>query len=314
MRTKLKKLIFAVVKNSRITTKELSRSLKTSQQSASYLVSQLKKRKQIREYNTIIDSVRLGYTNIIVGFNFLVHESNVKREIISGLKEQNHIIYIEENKEGIDILVEYCVPNLSSFNKAHMEIIHAYHKKLRSKFILPVIVKHKFQKNYLVRKGDDKDIILCGDRNIVQLSETERKALVHMAKEASIKMVSLAQKLQTTAKTAANIKKSLEKKNVIKGYSCILGHNKLGIMRHNIFLEFTSEGVTDIDKFIQYSRQNKNIAEVTKLIGDYHVLLTIEELKSSEILQEIRSMFPIDGYLVAKSEIIHKKTFMPAED
>ena len=70
MNKKIKRALFEISKNSRITTKNLSKQIKTSQQSASYLMKQLKKKKLLTGFTTIADPAKLGYTNVVVGFNF----------------------------------------------------------------------------------------------------------------------------------------------------------------------------------------------------------------------------------------------------
>jgi len=168
MKEKIKKLLFEYSRNSRITTKELGRLIRTSQQSASYLKKQLFSKKTIQP-TTVVDAVKLSLINVLVGFNFLKPDYETKRELISELKETDSIIQIEEGREGIDLLVEYCVPNLSAFNKINIEIITKFEKRLRSVFVLPIIVNHEYPRNYLVRKFDSTDLVLSGDRTLRKL-------------------------------------------------------------------------------------------------------------------------------------------------
>src|SRR3989344_1997074 len=64
MRTKIKKIIFEYSKNSRITTKELGKNIGASQQSASYLLKSLKKKKFIAGNTTIADLVEYATKNL----------------------------------------------------------------------------------------------------------------------------------------------------------------------------------------------------------------------------------------------------------
>ena len=71
MKSKIKKLLFECTKNSRITTKELGKRIEASQQSASYLLNTLKRKKIIESPSTIVDAVKFGFINVIVGINFI---------------------------------------------------------------------------------------------------------------------------------------------------------------------------------------------------------------------------------------------------
>src|SRR3989344_3708198 len=138
MKSKLKKLVYEYTKNSRITTKELGKRIGASQQSTSYLLNTLKKKRLIGGNTTVIDAIKLGYIKVIVGFDFL--DPSFKKEIIDDLLDVASITSIEEGKEGVDLSIEYTVQNLSAFNKINSELIYKFYKKLKTRFIFPLIV------------------------------------------------------------------------------------------------------------------------------------------------------------------------------
>jgi len=309
MNTKTKKLLQEYSRNSRITTKELGRRIGSSQQSASYLLKSLKKKKIIVSNTAVIDAVKLGYVNVMVGFNLLNPQN--KKEILDELKEVGSITSIEECNEGVDLLVEYTAQNLSAFNKIHSELTYRFFKDLRAQFIYPVIVSHEYSRNYLSRKFYDHDVILFGDRVIRELSENEERVLYELVKNADKKLIDISEDLKIPVKTVVSLKKSLEAKYIIRTYSAIFNHVKLEIKRKIIFLKFTSEGVRKMDKFSEFAKRNKNIIKFVKVIGDYDIAIHVESLKDIDLLNEIRSEFQIDNYRVIKSVKIHKKNYLP---
>ncbi|MAG02905.1 hypothetical protein CMI42_06210 [Candidatus Pacearchaeota archaeon] len=311
MRAKTKKLVFEYSKNSRISTKELGKKIRASQQSASYLLNSLKKKKYIEKAATIVDAVKFGYVSVIVGFNLRNTQYSLKKEIIDELREVESIISIEECKEGVDLLVEYLAPNLSSFSKTHMEIIYKFYKKLKTTFVYPVIVSHEYQKNYLTRKFDDDDNILFGDRVLREINEREGKVLKELVLYPDKKLIDIAESTGIQAKSLVRIKRSLENRNIIKGYTSVLNYPKLEINRQLIFLRFSSEGIKQIDKFGEYTRYNRNVVKFLKIIGEYQIAVVVESLKDIEIIKDIRSNFAIDNYMIVKTEKIHKKYYMP---
>src|SRR3989344_3069377 len=311
MKNNIKKLLFEYTKNGRITTKELGRKINASQQSASYLLNSLKKKKYIEKTATIVDAVKFGFVSVIVGFNLVDTEYATKKEVIDELNEVSSIISIEECKEGVDFLVEYITQNLSSFNKTHTEIVYKFYKKLRTKFIYPLIVTHEYHKNYLIRTTDDADNILFGDRILREVTEKEGKVLQELVRQSDKKIIDIAETVKIPVKSVVNIKRSLEKRNIIKGYTAAINNQKFEIERQIIFLSFSSEGVKKVDSFAEYTRHNKNIIKFSKIIGEYQLVIVVESLKDTEIMKEIRANFPVEKYLIMKSEKIHKKTYFP---
>ncbi|MGM5482918.1 MAG: winged helix-turn-helix transcriptional regulator [Nanobdellota archaeon] len=308
MNLKISKLIYSLSKNSRRRTKDLAKDLGSSQQSCSYLINQYKKKNYIKDYLTIADPVRFGFMNIVVGFDFLNLQYQKKSEIIQYfLSKVDFIINIEENQLGVDLLVEYSVLNMSAFNKSHSEIIKKFQGDIRARFIYPVIVKHRFNKNYLVRKGDYSDTIICGDREPVELTINEKAIVSTLVENPDISMTGIASKTGISQKTVSKIKRKLESQGIIKGYSCVLNTSKFDIKRYHVLFNFSHEGVGFINSFVNYARMHKNIISLVKLLGHYQVMITVEELKSSDIIKQIRKNFPTDDYLMIESEKVIKE-------
>src|SRR3989344_4737647 len=174
MNKKTRKLIFTLSTNARITTKALGQLLRTSQQSVSYQIKQLLAKKLLLGYVVLADPAMLGLVNVLVGFNLLDQSQKAKKTILDKFLTHKDIIAVYEGDQGIDLLVEFCTSNMSAFNKQYHELIHDHHTLVETRFIYPVIVKHRYLKNYLINKPDTADIILCGDRRKQQLSTEER--------------------------------------------------------------------------------------------------------------------------------------------
>ena len=314
MNTKIKKLLFELTSNLRVNTKEIGKKVGISQQSASYLEKMLKRKRIIQNAATIVDPVKLGLISVIVVFDYKTFDNQEIKDAIDMLKSIGEVVSIEETKHGADLIVEHVVPNLSAFNKTHNEILGKLNKVLDTKFIFPVIVKHKYAKNYLVRTFDSMDIVLSGDRDIVKLTASEKAVLSSLLKKPDAKFVDIAKSAKISAKTSVAIKKNLEKKGIIRGYTCTLNNKKLGIDRYIIFLKFSGEGIGEISKFQEYVKNKKRIVKMVKIIGRFNVMLIGEEITNSELINNIRSMFSIEGYLLIRSEYIIKKDYVPLEE
>ena len=305
------KLLYYLTENSRIKTKDLARLLKTSQQACSYLIKQYEKKNIIRDYYALVDPVKLGFTNILVGFDIIGPDR--KKDIESRLSKLSSVVFIEENDLGVDLLLEYSVFNMSSFNKLHTSILKEYKDSLIVKFMFPVIVKHIFNKKYLFKKPST-DIIICGDREISRLSKPEIEVLKAFGNDPKARLTGIASKISCSTTTVSRLKVGLEKRKIISGYSLVLDYSSLGILRHHILFSFQNEGVDFMEKFVEFSRQHPNIVQLIKLMGTYQVMITIEELKSRQVVQQIRSEFPTRDYIVLKSEKIIKDSGFAYED
>jgi DNA-binding Lrp family transcriptional regulator len=311
MKSKIKSLLFEYTKNARITTKELGKKIGASQQSAFYLLANLKKKKMIESLSTVVDPVKFGHLAVLVGINLIKTDPETKKEILDELKTIPAIVGIEECKEGIDFIIEYITPTLSAFSRTNAELINRFSKKMRVVFVYPVITVHEYNKNYLIQKFDFSDKILCEDNERVEITEQEEKILRELIKSPDEKLVDIAESTLIPIKSVITIKRDLEKRNIIKGYTAIINNAKLDIHRQIILLKFFGEGILEIDKFEDYAKNNRNIVKLFRLIGEYQIAIIVEDVDQTNIIKDIRVSFPIDNYRIMKSERIHKKFYLP---
>ena len=66
-------------------------------------------------------------------------------------------------------------------------------------------------------------------------------------------------------------------------------------------------------KLVEYAREHKNIIQLTKLIGNYQMMLTAEETKNKDLIKNIREQFAVDKYLVVEIEKVLKRSHIPLE-
>ena len=135
-------------------------------------------------------------------------------------------------------------------------MLKRFQKEAKTKFVFPIIVKHKFKRNYLSKKQEYGDIALCGDRRVVILSENEQKIVYALVKEPTATYTRLAKLTNISIKTVIKLKKNLEQKNIIKGYSCYPHLANAGIKRAMILIK--PADINDLDKIIAYGNNNKN--------------------------------------------------------
>ncbi len=312
MNKKLRKLVYELTANSRMTTKMLSKRVGISQQSASYQLKQLKARSIVLGFSTVVDAVKLGFTNVLVGFNYRSFDPRAKKEALDVLSAEPAVIAIQEFNQGIDLLVEYSANNLSLFNKIHTEVVQRCSATLEVRFLLPVIVKHRYPRKYLsaARPGDD-EIVICGDRKVIKLSPKELLVLQTLVRFPDATFTMMAETTGLSVKSVIDIKKKLERQLIIRGYTCILGYKELAINRSFVFLRLSGQGLGEMNRLLEYAKLNREITDLIKIIGKYQVILGIETLERGDLIRQIRSEFPVEDYLVTNVDAVIKEGFLP---
>ncbi|MBN2880749.1 Lrp/AsnC family transcriptional regulator [Candidatus Woesearchaeota archaeon] len=285
----INKLLYEITNNSRIQKKKLSQILKASPQQINYIINKLVTDKTIT-FETVVDPARFGQITIMTFLVFTTFEKKKQTEILAELKECNNIASITQVTNGADLIIEYIVPNLSFFNKIHMEQLEKFNSDIKVIDVLPVIVRHIYNKKYLNKKGKiNQHYIISGDRSISTLDENEKKVLQELIKNPIISINQLGELTNLDPRTALKTKKQLEKENIIVGYSANLNNETLKIKRQQLLIKF-HENKHDIVKHLaSYASTVSGITQIRKVIGFFDVMITVESIDNcDDVVKKIR--------------------------
>lgn len=297
MKYKNKKLLFLLSQNCRESLKNIGTELKQSEQTTSYQITKLEKSKEIK-YKTTIDYIKLGFTNIIVGLNLKVYNNQNKQAILSEIKKEPNIVTTHLGKNGIDFIIEYKGRNLSHFNKFYSEFMHNHHNLVQTKFVLPIIVRHHYPRNYLIKNNIKEDIVTLGDRELEEFSEEHMTILDLLEDNPKITLLELSNKTKIGIKKAVKLKRDLEKAQIIRKYTAFFDYQSSDIYKRIVFVRLKDETYENINMLTEFARQNPQIINLTKLIGHYNVMIDIEFLDEEHALEQLRETFSVEDYLI----------------
>jgi DNA-binding Lrp family transcriptional regulator len=300
MKKKVERLVKEIRKNSRLTSRELGKRLRTSQQSISYLIHSLEKNTIIKKYTTIFDGSRFGLIKFIVFFRSKDRDNS---ELIKYLKEHEDIVKIEKLSIGWDFKVIFSNKNISHFNKSLKELLNEF-KKIDRLVILPVIVKYDFieEKN-----------ILFGDREKIEMNDKELEICKILLEDGRKSFVDISKKVKLDPKTIVRIKKKLETDEVIKGYSVVVDHSKLDIRRFILLLRLNDYSLEADKRLINYCKNKKEIVSLFKTFGSYDLVLEIELRNKTlvEFLKDFRDNEMVKDYSSSISDGVIKEDYLP---
>ncbi|MFP4117778.1 MAG: Lrp/AsnC family transcriptional regulator [Candidatus Woesearchaeota archaeon] len=301
--------------DARMRRKDIAKKTKLSPQMVSYVISRAESHRLIQGYTTNIDPARFGLINIEVFLSYTNFEKENLRDIRKFILAEDHITYIEELSHGADLLIEYTVPNLSFFNKRYTALMEAFGNTVETLSINPVIVKHKFSKDYLSRKAKKKfEYIYSGDREPIALSPNTRAVLRELREDPKKNIIDIAGATGMNVRTVLKILKYLSENRIIRSFGIDVNYKGLGIRSALILISIKNISNDDVKRLISLSKTTPEITSVTKLIGRFGIALKIESLKDyEEILDKIRKEINFYEYLLYDSRGVLKNTYIPSE-
>ncbi len=312
---KIRKIVYILTRDARAKTKEIAKAIGTSQQNASNLLPKLESEGYIRSYNLLLDSSKFGYSNFCVFLSLKKYSVHSLEKLIGSLKEYKHITCIDITFGNFDLFLRFTSPNASHFNKELKQILAEFSDEILNYRILTQIVLHHYASNYLSKEKSESRLIISGDRESAEIDDMDRSIINHLNDNARMSFSHIANDLNTTAKTIIARKKTLEKKNIIKGYSATFDHKMLDISRYYLFLKFRFSDVEEDKRFTQFTKHQDNIIEVIKVFGEWDMIIVVETLSPEEfkkILLVIKAMFAesLEDYSFLESESVRKWGYM----
>ena len=310
---KLKKAVYELTHNARIRTKELGTALRISQQSASYLLQSLERQKIITARCTIMDPAKFGYVNVLVYCNYTTFDAAQQKEILTYLQKDDAVVSIQEIEQGYDLKLIFSVPNLSSFNKSKKAFIQNWKSKIVIAETYPIVVKHLYPRKYLGPRKPFSEKVIAGDRDVADISTTEKVVLNCLWNNAGQSIIEMSQATKLNPKTIIKVKKSIQEKKIIRGYTSIFTMQELGIQKQQLFLSSEDLSLDEDAKLLHFCFIHPHIVSLTRLLGTYDLLIEIEQEKVShkDVLKDLRTEFGFHRYKVITAGIVLKEKYIP---
>jgi DNA-binding Lrp family transcriptional regulator len=282
--------------NSRNSLNKISKDVKISPQLLNYKLKKFEEEQLIESHNTIIDYSRLGYISFIVCFKVnYVNDTIFKKLIKTFLKNPNTLSVIECGGRW-DLIVKFIAKNSSAFNKEFKNILYENSKQLRNYDVLTIVVRHDYNRSYLINKKHDNNIdkIIGGDRNIYNLTDREKNILSLIIDDSRKSALTISQELNIHPKTVINDIKNLISNKIISGFRSQIDPTKYGFERNLVLIRYHNLSEDREISLINFCKNNQNIIRATKTFGLWDLLIEVETKNSTKfrnIFMELREHY-----------------------
>lgn len=313
---KVMKTIHLLSNNSRLSSKEVAKEIKSTQQNASYLINKLESEKKILNFKLLVDSSKFGFSNFCVFLRIKHYSKSKVNNFVNEIKKYKEIISIDFLFGNFDIFLRFATPNASNFNKIFKDILNSYPNMILDNVILTQIVLYNYPLNYLSKKRFNERIIISGDREIINIDEMDKKIINELNNNSRTNYSYIANKINTTSKTVIQRVKNMVKKNIIRGFSIMPNHKTLNINRYYLLLKLDFEDAETEKSYNYFVQQQTNITEHIKVFGLWDSILIVESLDTEDfkkilyVLKEQYSDFIIN-YTFYESEEVKLWKYIP---
>lgn len=312
-------LLYLASESSRLRIKEISKLLRKSSQRLKYNLKTFEKEAIIKNPYTVFDYSYFGILLFKVYFKGAYISEKDKEDIFKTLLDNPYITSIYELSGGYDLVLEFCTPNPSRFNK-ELKKISSQIPTLNNYKVILNVVSHLFTRRYLLKKGTyfpvGVDVILGGDRTMDHFSKNELSVLGTLLSNPKVKLTKLGKATNLNIKTSNSILNSLQERKIIKGFKCLIDINKVGIEKVRLFLKLHNIDPERDQALLNFANQKKEIVQLNKTVGDWDMEIDIETFdrkKIRGIIVELREEFKdiIQTFNLIEFFKYYKRSYLP---
>jgi len=290
------KLLYELEQDSRQSSSQIAKKIKTSQQVISYRLQQLQKEKIISEFYTIINFAKLGYSSYRTMFRLGKITDQGYNELIQFFKNHQNVLWLVECGGKWDLIVNILAKNPIQYNQFLSEIRNKFKEIIQDCELLLTIEGIYLGRDYLLEKVREiKKSPYFGKEILTEkLDDLDLQILNIFAENARLNSVKIGAKLKVSNNTIILRMKELKKKGIIQGFKPLIHLEKVGYQGYKALIKLNP--ITEEKERILYSQLNlnKNIVGILRMIGQWNLEIEFEVESREEMLKisrEIRTKF-----------------------
>lgn len=283
------KILTELEKDARQPITEIASKVGTSQQNISYRISALEKNEIIKQYYSVLNLRKLGYS--IYRTLFRLSNTNQKKheEIIKFLSSYKNVLWLVDVGGRADLLVNFIAKDIFDYSEILNSFKRKFPEQIQNYEILPIVELYYFGRKYF---PEDKDTTFSVNKEEpkVEIDNIDSRILSFLCKNARMNSVEIAEKLKISPNTVILRIRKLKENKVILSYKPLIDLSKLNYSEHKMLIKFqniTEEKEKDIINFL---KRESGVMGGIKLIGAWDFEIEFE-VKNREEMKEIMGKF-----------------------
>ncbi|MEK6952696.1 MAG: Lrp/AsnC family transcriptional regulator, partial [Nanoarchaeota archaeon] len=280
-------------------------------------IKNLIKKEVIREFKTIINYKRLGWTYYSVYARLQDVNENKKKELIDYLKNHPLSGQILQCDGRWQLIYGFFAKDIFQLGEELKEFDNKFGDYIKETEKIIHIGSHHYYRGYLLNKEmpHAKEPYLGGPEKLIKLDEKSIKLLNSIRFNARMNFIELSDLLKINIDQIRYRIKSLIKDNIILGYWLQLNPEKLDLYFYRVLFKSKNMSEKNERNLFNFLNNHKNVIRANKVFGswDYFVDLEINAKDFRKFMNNFTNIFSnnIQEYetLIIYDEV--KYTFSP---
>jgi len=310
-----RKIIYHLDLNSRQPFSQLGKKVGLYKEIVNYRVKRLQEKGIIVRFNTLIDTLKLGYTCMRFYFNYQYITPEIKKEIIDHFVNFKRTQMVASPEGAVDLCVFMIAKNVSEIHSFWQKTLSNYRDYFAKQIIAPFIGENIYKKSFLIDEKDDRiNQIVRRGGEIIDYDDLDFQILQLLAQNSRIPTIDIAKKLNITTITIAKRIKRLIELGVILRFHVTIDWDIIGYKWFKVDLYL--KDYNKIHPIIKYLETNPHLSYIDKTFGyaDLELELIVKNVDQlKQIIEDLSTKFPkmIRSYTYFSIVKSHKWVDMP---
>ena len=291
-----RKILFYLLQDSRQSLKSIGKKVGMSKELVSYRIKRLTDKEIIKNFNIIVNFLRLGYTVISTHYKFVNINPQIKEEIVNHFIENKNTFYVSLIDGRYDLQVDSFCGDLKEYESYLDDMRIKYHRFLKLQHSMIPIKVELFNFPFLLNESVNrmeslKWPMIC---NMYAIDDLDFKILIELSKDSRIPTKFIAKNLKTTVSTVSNRVQKLIEKGVILQYT--INVNWLNIGYRWFHLQINLNDFSKKNLIINHMKKSPYLIRIYDLLipdVDIHFTLLLQNMDQLRtIIEDLTKKFP----------------------
>jgi Lrp/AsnC family leucine-responsive transcriptional regulator len=304
--TKDYQILYEMDVNCRQPVIEIAKKVRLSKDTVLYRIRKLEKEKILLRYQAYINHGKLGYTSTRINIKLQNTTPEKEKEIVEFISHQPIVGFFASVEGNVDLIVWVLVRSVNELDHFWNELIEKYQNYIeKTETGIYTKIAHYPRAFFLKNKRNTKEMIFTSMGETEKIDRTDSDILKVLTKNARDSIVSIARTLKLSTKTVSARIKSLEKRDVIRGYTAIFNLEALGIIYYKIYFDFQNTTPEQLKKLDQFILLHPNIIYRDHVIGGHPCEIEVQVRNEKELRELIDEMKNEFSSIIRSYEVLH---------
>ena len=289
-----RKILYHLDLDSRQSFSQLGKKVGLYKEIVNYRIKRLQEKGIIVRFNTLIDTLKLGYTCMRFYLNFQYITPDIKKEIIDHFVNFKRTQMVASPDGAVDLCVFMMAKNVSEIHSFWEKTLSNYRDYFAKQIIAPFVGENIYTKSFLIDEKDDRlNLIVKRGGEIVDYDDLDFQILQLLAQNSRIPTLDIAKKLNLTTITITKRIKRLIELGVILRFHVTINWDIIGYKWFKVDLYLKDYNKKHL--IIKYLEIYPNLSYIDKTFGyaDLELELIVKDINQlKQIIEDISSKFP----------------------